>query len=305
METQTKASVKDVFINLGAIIALYTLVVSLVNLLFTVINHAFPQVTNGYAYMDSGSISWPVATLIIVFPIFILLMWLLEKEFIAFPEKQSMGIHKWLSYLTLFITGLVMAGDLIMVIYYFIDGRELSTAFLLKVFVLLVIIGALFSYYLSDVRGKLTSKSRKIYRVAAFIIVVGSIVWGFTVLGSPQTQRLFKYDTQKVNDLMNLNGAIENYYSIKGVLPKDFTELSAVNYDMAISDVQTQKPYEYIVKSNVSYELCAEFNKASDENITSNQAYLYGGSSWTHPAGKHCFPRSVNPNTSPNEKYLR
>ncbi len=91
METQTNGRAKDVFINLGAIIALYTLVISLINLLFTVINTAYPQITNGYSYMGSSSISWPVATLIIFFPIFILLMWLQEKEYAVSPEKQNSG----------------------------------------------------------------------------------------------------------------------------------------------------------------------------------------------------------------------
>ena len=44
METQTKISAKDLFINLGAIVSLYTVVVSLVNLLFTAINTAYPKI---------------------------------------------------------------------------------------------------------------------------------------------------------------------------------------------------------------------------------------------------------------------
>lgn len=303
METQTKINAKDVFINLGAIVALYTLVVSLIILLFTVINNSFPQV--GYNYMDSGSISWPVATLIIFFPIFIMLMWLLEKEYAIAPYKQSTGIHKWLSYLTLFIFGLVIAGNLITVLYYFIDGREISAAFLMKVLVLLVIAGLLFSYYFADVREKLTSRSRNIYRVVASVVVIGSIVWGFAVLGSPQTQRLFKYDDQKINDLININNAVDNYYSMRQVLPKDFAELATINYYMSVVDAETQKPYEYIVTGNNSYQLCAEFNKASNEDTVSSQAYPMGGFSWTHGAGRHCFTRSVNLDNFPVEKYIR
>ena len=148
METQTKTSAKDFFINLGAIVALYTTVISLINLLFTVINTAYPKIQNGYNYYGSQSVSWPVATLIIFFPIFILLMWLLEKDYITSPEKQNSGIHKWLTYITLFISGLIIAGDLITVLYYFIDGQELSAGFLLKVLVLLVIATGIFSYYI-------------------------------------------------------------------------------------------------------------------------------------------------------------
>ena len=107
MDKQSNA--KDFFINLGAIVALYTVVGSLISLLFTVINRAYPQIVSGYDYVGSQSISWPVAILIIFFPIFILLMWLLEKEYRQFPEKQNGGVHRWLTYITLFISGLVIA----------------------------------------------------------------------------------------------------------------------------------------------------------------------------------------------------
>lgn len=297
METQTKTSAKDVFINLGAIIALYTLVISLVNLLFTVINHAYPQITSGYNYLGSSSISWPVATLVIFFPIFILLMWLLEKDFNINPEKQTTGIHKWLAYLTLFISGIAIAADLITVLYYFIDGQELSTAFLLKILVLLILATAIFAYYLSDIRGKLTANSRKIYRITAFIIIIASIVWGFSVLGSPRSQRLLKYDEQKVNDLMSIKSSVENFYSNKGILPKDFNDLSASNYYVSQTDSQTNQPYEYVVTGKLAYELCAVFNTATPPASKPN-VYMrpIGYESWDHALGRHCFTETINPN---------
>ena len=295
METQSKNTAKDVFVNLGAIVALYAVVVSLISLLFTVINTAYPQITNGYGYMGSSSISWPVATLIIFFPVFIFLMWLLEKDFIVNPEKQTSGIHKWLSYFTLFIAGLVLAVDLITVLYFFIDGQELSTAFLLKVFVLLVIATGIFTYYLYDVLNKLTSKGRKVYRVIALVIILASIIWGFAVLGSPRTQRLFKYDEQKMNDLVNIKNEITNYYAEKGVLPETLDVLKTGNYYIQEIDTQTNTPYEYKKTSDLAYSLCAVFNKASKdtkEMITHN----YGSLSWTHEVGHTCFDQTVNSN---------
>lgn len=306
METQTinpsstsgRASAKDFFINLGAIVALYTTVVSLVNLLFNVINTAYPQITNGYNYYGSQSISWPVATLIIFFPIYILLMWLLEREYVTSPEKQNIGIHKWLTYITLFIAGITIAVDLITVLYYFIDGQELTTGFLLKVLVLFIIATSIFAYYLSDVRGKLTSKSRIVWRIVAGVIVLGSIVWGFSVLGSPRTQRLYKYDEQKVTDLSGINDAVNSFYSTKGFLPKDFAELKTQNYYSNVVDSQTQKEYEYKKTSNTTYSLCAEFNKDSKDNSlnATTPVYNYGNISWIHTAGHYCFNQTINPN---------
>lgn len=295
MNPQTKTNAKDFILNLGAIVALYTLIFSLVNLLFTVIDSAFPPVTSGF--FSSSSISWPVATLIIFFPIFILLMWLLEKEYKMEPEKQNQGIHKWLTYITLFIAGLTVAIDLITALYKFLNGDNLTTGFLLKVFVLLIIAVCVFIYYITDVRGRLTSKFRIIWRIIAGVIVIGSIIWGFAVLGSPATQRLIKYDEQKVNDLMGINNGISNYYQNLGILPKTLADLSP-NYYVPAVDLQTQKPYEYEKTGNLTYNLCAEFNKASNSNgnTTAFVTYPYGTVSWNHPAGRYCFGQTINPN---------
>src|SRR6185503_8810128 len=115
-----------------------------------------------------------------------------------------------------------------------------------------------------------------------------------------RTQRLYKYDSEKVSGLQNFNSQITSYYSAKGVLPNNAEEMASVDYyyGPALVDPQSQKPYEYKKTSDTTYELCAEFNKASDDKMSKmSQTYPYtmdsygGGApiSWTHPAGHHCF----------------
>jgi hypothetical protein len=295
-QIKSKESAKDVLLNLGAFIGLYTLITSLISLLFTVIDSAYPQITLGYDYSISASqsISWPVSVLIVFFPIFIILMWFLERQYRGEPDKQNSLAHKFLSYTTLFISGLVIAGDLVTVVYYFVDGQELTTGFLLKVLVLLVVASSLFIYFVSDLRGKLTIKSRIFWRVLAGVIILGSIIWGFSVLGSPRTQQLLKYDEQKVTDIENLYGQVENYYQIHATLP---VSLSDVGYYTVLTDPQSKQPYEYIKTNETQYQLCAEFNKASSDtnNLQEPSASLYGGqANWNHPAGHFCFTESVN-----------
>lgn len=301
-----KFSLKDLFLNLGAIVALYVVVGSLVNLLFTVINRAYPQVT-GYNYYTSSTISWPVAAMIVLFPIFILLMRVLEKDYDREPERRNYGIHRWLTYITLFLSGGILVGDLITILYYFIDGRELTLGFVLKIVTLFVIAGGLFLYYISDLRGKLTGSSRNVWRIASTVIIIGSIVWGFSVLGSPRTQRLYKFDEQKINDLMNISDAVRNYYSTKGVLPKDFAELSTLNYYMNQTDTQNNKPYEYTPIDRINFKVCADFNKESVDDKNQKMTYPYGGTSWTHPAGRHCFEQVAGPTKMPpvTEVFVR
>lgn len=298
METQTKSSnAKEFFINLGAIVALYSTVISLVNLLFTIINTLYPQTTNGY-YQGSGSISWPVAALIIFFPIFILLMWLMEKQYKAEPEKKNGGVHKWLTYITLFISGLAVAIDLITVIYYFLDGRDLTIGFLLKILVLFIVAACVFIYYISDILNKLNPKSRMIWRIVSGIIILGSIIWGFAVLGSPATQRALKYDEQKVNDLISINQQIISYYQTHASIPSGLADLTADNYYVPV-DAQSGQPYEYqlIGQSAKAYSLCAVFNKATNNQVNGKANPIYPNDpigSWNHPAGHYCFSKAID-----------
>lgn len=295
METQTKTSAKDLFINLGAIIALGIIVGHLIDLLFTIINKAYP-ITTGYGYYGSYSISWSVAALIVSLPIYILLMWLLEREYIKEPEKRNVGIRKWLTYITLFLAGFATAGDLITVLYYFIDGQEMTTGFIMKALTILVIALAVFFYYISDVMGKLNSISRRIWMVVSLVIILVSIILGFSILGFPHTQKLIRYDEQKINDLQNINSQIQSYFSNKKVLPKNISEITNSNYGYSsvVLDKQTNKSYEYIKTNDVEYQLCAEFNKASDDkNVEYSYLPNYGSIS-SHSAGRYCFNQNVN-----------
>lgn len=290
MEPQNhKTSAKDFFLNLGAIVALYTTVGSLLNLLFTVINSAFPKIINGQSSFYSPSISMPVATLIIFFPIFIILMWILEKEFVLEPEKRNYAVKRWLSFITLFIAGIILAGDLVTVLYYFLDGQEMTVGFLLKILSVLVVSLMIFVYYISDLKNSITPRSRKWWFNISVVLIIFAVIWGFTVLGSPRTQKFFKYDEQKIMGLQNLDGAIIGYYQTKGFLPNSLNEISSISYYYSQNDPQTGKSYEYILvgQSAKTYELCAEFNKSSkgDKNYTNGE--------WSHPAGRYCFSRSI------------
>ena len=296
-----RANAKDFFLNLGVIVALYATVISLINLLFIVINSAYPQITTGYNYYGSQSISWPVAVLIIIFPIFLALSWFLEKGYVSEPEKKNLPVRRWLTYITLFVAGVVLAGDLVTVLYYYLDGQELTTGFFLKVLVLFVVTLGVFLYYISDIRGKLTAKSQKMWLIVSCLVIILSIIWGFSVLGSPRTQRLIKYDEQKVYDLQNMNSNIINYYQINRVLPDDYATVTITDYIVTPKDPgQTgTSTYEYKKTGNLSYELCAEFNMDSDKTDPKIRPYVdsmpYGGTSWSHPAGHYCFPMTINP----------
>jgi len=293
MEPQNKPTAKDFFLNLGAIIALAVFVGNLISLLFTVINRAYP-VTTGYGYYWSSSISFPVATLIIVFPVYILLMWLLERDYSVLPDLKRGFVRRWLTFITLFVSGGALIGNLVTVLYYFIDGREMTAGFIMKVLSIFVISLGIFFYYISDLLGKLNSSSRKLWVGVTTLVILLSIVWGFTVLGSPRTQRLIKYDEQKVNHLSSMDSYIRSHYYNKGVLPENTTEIDQY---YALNDPQTQEPYKYVKTGDLTYELCAKFNKPKQDNINDRYYTGYPNQAWVHPAGDYCFKFKVSPDT--------
>jgi hypothetical protein len=308
MNPQSKSGVLNFFFNLGAVIALGFVIGNFLRLMFVVIEKAYPTINAyNYGYYYGGtSISFPVASLIVVFPIYILFMWLLERSYLAEPEKKNGWFRKLLVYIMLFIAGGTFIGDLITVLYYFIDGQDLTSGFVLKALTILVVATGVFFYYVSDLMGRINSMSRKVWVTVVSLLILFAIIWGFSVLGSPRTQRLMRYDEQKITDLQNMNSQIGAYFSEKSSLPSDINELYARNmgYYSQPADPQTGKSYEYklIGQSAKAYELCADFN--SPTNNPKNLPYPnpYTDVIWSHPAGHYCFSRTIDISQYPGVK---
>ncbi len=305
METQ-KITAKDSFLHLGTMVALYAGVIALLNLLFRVINVAYPQIEYYGGYGVGSSISFPVATLIVAFPIFLFLSNILQKSYSVDQTRKEFPVRRGLIYLTLFVAGVVLAGDLVTLIYYFLDGRELTAGFLLKVLSVFVVAGAVFGYYMDDLRGRLSGSRRNLWRIIATVLVLGAIVVGFSVLGSPRTQRFLRQDMQKVNDLQNIQSQIVQYWQQKGSLPTDLNSLSdTLSYGGIPVDPQSGKSYEYIMKGALAFSLCADFNRDSvnmeGKYRTSNPMFYPGmeNENWQYMQGHYCFDRTVDPQRYP------
>ncbi len=308
----TKITAKDFFLHLGAIVAFYASAIALITLLFEAINFAYPQI-NSYQYYFP-SISFQVATLIVAFPLFVWLSYIMQKAYEANPELRESALRKWLSYITLFVAGGVVAGDLITVIYFFLDGQELTTGFLLKVLALVVIAGGIFLYYLREIRNMIASSERNIWRIVALVIIIGSIILGFSVIGSPQAQRERRYDSQRANDLQSIQWQVVNYYQQKGSIPSALESLNDPLSGFVVPvDPQTGDAYEYRVigQSAKAFELCATFSQESlvsqENSIT--KPMMYGlemptryPETWDHGSERTCFSRSIDPELYPVRK---
>jgi hypothetical protein len=286
-------------------VALYLTVLSGITLLFQYINAGFPDpVSPNYGL--AGQVRWFVAMLIVVFPVFLWTARTLRKERDAVPEKGEIKVRKWLVYLTIFLSAILMIGDLVAVVYNFLDG-ELSARFYLKALVVLVVAGGVFGYYYYDLRRKAGESAAKLnmFSWIASLAVLAIAVGAFFVVGSPSTQRNIRFDEQRLGSIQNLTYAVEQYYAAKEALPSSLNDLNVLGGGYPMKDPETSALYEYRKTGDLSYELCANFALSSQEIEKYEHSYeriFPAGGDWSHGVGRSCFARTIDPDIL-NQRY--
>lgn len=300
-----KTTAKDFFVYLGMIATLYVSVGSFIALWFQIIDS---WVADPLAYSDpySTGISLAIASLLVLFPVFIALSWMIHKDEKKNEGKREIGIRKWLIYLTLFIGGIVIISDLITLLYQFLSGQELTTAFLAKVLVVFLVIGAAFWYYLYKVQNVISDRVARYLTIGVVLVVLASIVLGFVVMGSPQTQREKRYDQERISDLQNIQWRVVDYWRNREALPEELSVLnSAISGYEVPRDPKTQEQYAYRVISERTFELCATFALPASEidprleRPVAPSAEKTGEGYWDHEAGRACFERTIDPEEYP------
>ncbi|MBI5413526.1 hypothetical protein HZA42_04230 [Candidatus Peregrinibacteria bacterium] len=303
--THSKSTPRDVFLYLLAIGTLYFSVWRFIDLLFEYINNIFPDPLDTYLFGSYEEIRLSMATLIILSPAYLAVTWFLKKDLIANPEKREISIRKWLLNLTLFLAAITIISDLVTLVFNFLRG-DLTTRFGLKVLVVLVVAGVVFAYYFRELKrgvehGEKPSKLL-VSSVAAVILV--SIIGGFFIIGSPATQRMRRFDEQRVSDLQNVQSQIVNYWSHKKVLPTDLGALKdTISGFVSPRDPETAAQYEYSATGSLAFKLCAVFNlpdtsnngKFSDPYYAPVPMSVYVQDNWGHEEGRVCFDRAIDP----------
>jgi len=294
---------RDVFLHLLAIVTLYWSAVSFITLLWQTINHFLPDVLNYYPASIIEPMRFAVASLIIVFPVFLITSWYLNKIYRRESIVRESKIRKWLIYLTLFIASITVIVDLVMVVLNLLSG-DATLKFILKALSVLVVAVIIFGYYLDDVRKETPAKSAKYYAWISVVIVLIGVVSAFFIVGSPATARLMQFDQQKVSDLQNIQYQIVNYWQRKESLPSSLSVLNDPISEFKVPvDPQTNQPYEYniIDAANLSFELCATFNKEGTDLYGQAPSLVYNYAptkgymeNWQHAAGRVCFERTID-----------
>ena len=146
-------SPREAFLYLVLYATLYLSAWHLGSLLFDLINAGIPDPAEAAwtANNRDNSMRFSVASLVIAFPIYLFVARLLSRDLARSPVKRLSAVRRWLTYLTLFLAVTVLVCDLIALVYNLLGGH-LTMRFVLKVLVVGVIAGAIFGFYLHDLR---------------------------------------------------------------------------------------------------------------------------------------------------------
>jgi hypothetical protein len=278
---------KDAFFHLLVFSTLATWTIELGALAFSLIDRWLADTLFSSNYSpayETYNNAESMAAVLVAFPIYLLISRAVRRDESAHPEKLQSPVRKWLTYMALVIAACVFIGDLIAALTYLLRG-EITSRFLAKAFVVLVLSGGVFLYYFGGLRRSEGSGEgggwvgdRWMAGISS-AVVIGMLILGFSYQGSPSTQRTLRADQKRTADLYQIAAKINTNWNLGGAhkLPQHLDEL----HDVALADPISRSAYEYRVTDASRYELCATF--ALDSKGTPRSSF------WTHPAGHYCF----------------
>lgn len=298
MEKKDENLSRDFFLYLFSTLAILVIASNLVTIIFQVINIAIPDVLRPEPPPYSrDAIRWSIASLIVFFPVYFFVMRFLNGDIRNFPEKAELRARRWLLNLTLFLAAIVIIGDLISLIYNFLQG-ELTIRFSLKITGIFIIAAGIFSYYRKILRSEeLLKRSFIISTFPKITIGVVSVcvVTAFFVAGLPKSRRLVMLDEKRVNDLSSIESQIANYWERNEKLPESLNQLKEFNIEVPV-DPKTKDDYGYEItdRVNMKYKLCANFETSNRVSPERAREAAYNQLLWYHEAKYACFERAIS-----------
>ncbi len=148
---------RDAFLHLLMYGSLYAWATSLILLVFTYIDFAFPdpawRISSAQLQELLSVIRAQLAIVIVAFPIFMIAWHVLLRDVHRNPEIARGVLRRWLGYLALFVGAITLSADAMTLIYYLLEG-QLTARFLLRVTALFLIAGGLVGYLAYTLRSE-------------------------------------------------------------------------------------------------------------------------------------------------------
>jgi hypothetical protein len=291
-----KHNAKYAFYYLLSLVALIFTALSFGMIIFSIIDKIIPDVLNSYSSVDS-QLKFAISALFIAAPIFYFVSSLIHKGIHKGELEKDSAIRRWLTYFIILVSSLIILGVFIGVINSFLSG-ELTGRFIFKALTMLFISGITFSFYFYDIKRDNPDKPDKVVKIfffATLALVVAAFVAAWFFVESPQMARNRRLDSALVQNMYNIENAVNNYYDRNNKLPLNLEELQAdkniyisVN---SLSDPETKSPIVYNKISAKEFEMCGTFRTDSIAEST-KQGTSYIGldvNSKEHRAGYQCL----------------
>lgn len=290
MNGDTKAKALDVFIYLGIGISLVVSVYNLLQILFTAIDRKFVDVlSSSYVDIYNSDVRMAVALLVVMYPLYVFLSWYVAKDIAKFLYKRDLTIRKIMIYITIFVTVCSLIGTLVSIIYTYLGG-ELSVRFAYKAVSVFVVSLGVFGYYFYSVRRDYSIKTfiPVISTVVATVVVIASLVWSISIVGTPSEMRAKRLDSTRLSDISSLQQQVLSRFQSTDKLPTTLNELNDAFQGYAVPvDPVTKEVYGYKVveqpvmrfnyttnkkemATNAIFELCANFETVRNVNNNGN-----------------------------------
>ena len=309
---QHNNTAKFAFLYLLSLVGLGFLAVSVGVVAFQVINKYLVDIAQSYGMSyDSYSLRFAISAIIVSAPIYFVSVWQINKSLTKGVLDKDAAVRRWLTYFILFVSSVVMLGDLIAVINNFLSG-ELTLKFALKVLTILVIAGAVFGYYLYDIKREnvkgAIDLTIRVYFYCALIVTAVALIAGFVFVESPVQVRKQRQDTEVLNRVQTVRTGLVNYYEDTKALPEALNELlNGTRFIVSERDLVnpvTNEAFGYRVVSNTEYEICTTF-QTSNKNKQEDYRYGYYNDFWQHDAGEQCVTWSVTSLKEPGVMPVR
>lgn len=261
-------------------------------ILFQIINKYLPDALSGVynSLVSQTAAVFGVASLLVAVPVYFVIGHLIQSYLRSGAIDESSRVRKWLTYVILFIAAGTIIGDCITLLVNILNG-DIVWRFALKALTILIIAGAVFGYYLWEIRrtpvagaGKREHRLIGGITLGLLIIIFGA---AFLVVDSPIVARDKRADEQTLSWVEQTDSAVQSFYSRHDALPGTLADIKndPLSYFVAQGSVTYEKT------ASTSYQLCADFVRSTQGTIDP-QMDPYGWA-WEHPAGHYCFDRTL------------
>ncbi len=330
-----KSKALDLFLYLGIAISLIVSVINLLQILFAAIDLKFPDVLAYTGYVDGtqSDVRLAIATLVVMYPVYVLLSWYVANDIKKFLFKQDISVRKIMIYCTLFATVLTLIGTLVSVVYTYLGG-EISVRFELKAVSVFAVALSLFGYYYYSLKRDYAQSTiiPESLTVVVTAVIVWAVVWSISIIGTPTEMRAKKIDNTRLSDISRIQQEVFNRVQMSDKLPPNLSELDNAFQGYKVpTDPITKESYKYkvlqqpVIKidfatkrkdmtSSAVFEVCATFGTVREidsrgmtvpvkgglstgDAFYSAANYYYEGDQspfWNHGIGETCFKRIIS-----------